>query len=191
MFPLTTFISLYLLLRLPSMKGFYNLPSAGWHHCGCVRNAFLKLTWSCCSGGGRIQAQVLGFLTLNQFFSAVEQHQFYLTLHAGWQVAKINNWCIFQRKSDSWAGHSSERERKGNQPGKNDSLQKQIKTAFPEPVCPNLVLQWSWQSWGIVKKAGWKQRAKIPPCKPTDFYQPLTCLREIPTIFIDMAVNTE
>lgn len=130
MFPLTTFISLYLLLRLLSMKGFYNLPSAGWHHCGCVRNAFLKLTWSCCSGGGRIQAQVLDFLTLNQFFfSAVEQHQFYLTLQVGWQVGKIN-WCIFQRKSDSWAGHSSERERKGNQPGKSVAYKSTSKQPF-------------------------------------------------------------
>ena len=67
MFPLTTFISWYLLLRLLSGKGFYNLLSADWHRSDWVRNAFLKLTCSCCSGG-RIQAQVLGFLTLNQVF---------------------------------------------------------------------------------------------------------------------------
>lgn len=189
MFPLTTFISLYLLLRFLSMEGFYNLLSADWHRSDWGRNAFLKLTWSCCSGG-RIQAQVLGFLTPNQFFPAVEQHQFYLTLHAGWQVGKINKWCIFQRKSDSWVGHSSERDRRGNQADKMITHKSTSAQFISEPVCPNLVLQQSWQSWGIVKKAGWKQ-AKIPSCKPTDFYQPLTCLTEILTMFINMAVNTE
>lgn len=86
MFPLTTFISWYLLLRLLSGKGFYNLLSADWHRSDWVRNAFLKLTCSCCSGG-RIQAQVLGFLTLNQFF-----FQLWNSISFTWHCMLADRW---------------------------------------------------------------------------------------------------